>query len=60
MRTLDLNQVFSAIASLAILLYLAPGVLRLGPSVRRYTQLGALALIGVGMALAFGLWLFQG
>lgn len=58
MTALDLNLLFLAIAALAILLYMAPGVLRLPNSVRRYSEPAALGLIGVGMAAGVLLWLF--
>lgn len=53
----DLNLLFSAIAALAILLYMAPGVLRLRPTVRRYTEPAALGLIGIGLLTGVLLWL---
>ena len=60
MSALDLNLLFSAIAALAILLYMAPGVLRLSPTIRRYTEPAALGLIGVGMAIGVLFWLLGG
>jgi hypothetical protein len=60
MSNLDLNLLFSAIAALAILLYMAPGVLRLSPNLRRYTEPAALGLIGIGMAAGVLFWLFGG
>ncbi len=60
MSAIDLNLLFSAIAALAILLYMAPGVLRLSPTVRRYTEPAALGLIGIGMAAGILFWLFGG
>lgn len=60
MTTLDLNLLFSTVAALAILLYMAPGVLRLRPQVRRYTEGAALGLIGLGILFAVGLWAFGG
>ena len=56
MKAIDLNLLFSTIAALAILLYMAPGVLRLPPSVRRYTEPAALGLIGIGMLAGVILW----
>ena len=60
MRTLDLNALFSAIAALAVLLFMAPGVLRLSPRVRRYTEPAALGLIGIGIGAGLLLWFFGG
>lgn len=60
MSALDLNLLFSAIAALAILLYMAPGVLRLSPTIRRYTERAALGLIGVGMAIGVLFWFLGG
>ena len=60
MKTLDLNLLFSTIAALAILLYMAPGVLRLRPQVRRYTEPAAMAVILLGMLAAVLLWAFGG
>lgn len=63
MTDTTLNILFSAIASLAILFYLAPGVFRLGANARRWTERGAFGLIGLGLlaALAATLgWAFKG
>ncbi len=60
MTTLDLNLLFSTVAALAILLYMAPGVLRLSPQVRRYTEPAAMGVILIGIAAALLLWAFGG
>lgn len=60
MNTLDLNILFSTVAALAILLYMAPGVLRLNPKVRRYTEPAAMGLILLGILAAILLWAFGG
>lgn len=60
MKTIDLNVLFSAIAALAILVYMAPGVLRLPPAVRRYSEPAALGLLGLGMMAGLLLWLLGG
>lgn len=56
----DLNLLFSTIAALAVLLYLAPGVLRLSPQARRITEPLALGLVILGILAALLLWLFGG
>ena len=60
MSDTDLNLLFSSIAALAVLLYLAPGVLRLSPQVRRLTEPLAIGLVGVGILAAILLWLLGG
>lgn len=52
MTDTQLQMLFSAIASLAILFYLAPGVFRLGAEARRWTERGALGMIGLGLLAA--------
>lgn len=56
MSDTDLNLLFSSIAALAVLLYLAPGVLRLSPQARRLTEPLAIGLVGVGMIIGLILW----
>lgn len=56
MNTLDLNLLFSTVAALAILLYMAPGVLRLSSQARRYTEPAAIGLILIGILAAILLW----
>jgi hypothetical protein len=56
----DLNILFSAIAALAVLLYMAPGALRLSPRVRRITEPAAMAVIAIGIAIAALIWAFGG
>lgn len=56
MAALDLNILFSTAAALAILLYLAPGALRLSPEARRITEPLAMAVVLLGMAAAVLLW----
>ena len=56
MNTLDLNLLFSTVAAPAILLYRAPGVLRLSPQARRYTEPAAIGLILIGILAAILLW----
>jgi hypothetical protein len=60
MNHTDLNLLFSTIAALAVLLYLAPGVLRLSPQARRITEPLALGLVILGILAALLLWLFGG
>lgn len=60
MNSLDLNLLFSTVAALAILLYMAPGVLRLSPQARRYTEPAAIGLIIIGIVAAILLWAFGG
>ncbi len=60
MSHIDLNLLFSTIAALAVLLYLAPGVLRLSPQARRITEPLALGLVILGILAALLLWLFGG
>jgi hypothetical protein len=58
MATHDLNILFSAIAALAVLLYMAPGALRLNPRVRRITEPAAMGIVAIGIAVAALIWAF--
>ena len=60
MSDTDLNLLFSSIAALAILLYMAPGVLRFSPQARRLTERLAIGVVGIGMAAGLLLWLLGG
>lgn len=52
MTNSTLQILFSVTASLAILLYLAPGVLRFGPQARRWAERGAMGVVGLGILAA--------
>lgn len=50
------EQIFALIASLAVLLWIAPGAFRLTPAQRDFTMRAAFALVVLGIVAALALY----
>ena len=54
-----LEQIFPLIASLAILVWLAPGVVPMSPKARRLAPMVALGLVVLGIVMALGAFIVR-